>query len=451
MSEIKVMMFGASRSGKTSILASMYSSRKNVTNYGFTLRDKTNEIAEQDSLIDGVNGMKNLLGTKNESARVTRMGALRGTRGMFHYSFELGYSEFGNVTPTTLTFIDVAGEYFKSKSSEYGTVCEKAKECQILIVAVDTPALLLAKEKGDYGWDNEINCTDSLIDAVQHLGINCKENDSDDIPLKMVIFVPIKCERWLHDEKSTEYMEQIRKQIELVYADSIAICNNKDSRTKVMIMPLETIGGLEFDHHTSPDKMRVLKYDINTTFQVVDNKVQDPRVEDCAILNENDDEEHYLTRCELDGDDNNVVILAKTGKDYQLKSGDTLIKVEELPNYPFCYRKDRPIPYAWFKSVGEYAPKNCEQLFFEIVQFLVQQAADDFGKNINKLLNITIGDSFWDRILLFFRGRNYFDDERQLQAMCKAVLKMKNEKKLGANCIVIHNNIDYEGSDLLIN
>lgn len=443
MGGIKVMMFGASRSGKTSILASMYSLRTSVTNYGFTLRDKTQEENEQDTLIESVNGMKNLLGSK---AGFTRMGTLRGSQGMFNYTFELGYSNYSKVSPTDLTFIDVAGESFKSKSSDYGKVCEIAKDCQILIVAVDTPALLLAKKKNDYGWDNEINCTDSLIDAVQNLGINCKKDDLGINPIKMVIFVPIKCERWLHDsENSAEYMKQIVSQIELVYSESIAVCKSKESRTKVMIMPVETIGGLEFDHHTSPDKMKILKYDINTKFQY-----NDVRVEDSAVFDTDNNDECYFTRCEMDEDDKDVVILAKTGMDYRLKGGDTLIDVVSLPYYPFCYRKDRPIPYAWFKSVGEYAPKNCELLFFEIVQFMVQQIADDFGVNINELLNSKVGGGLFGKIIEFLLGKSFFDDTRQLQAMCQAVLKMKKENKLGTNVNVIHNNLDNEMSDLFI-
>lgn len=441
MSGIKVMMFGASRSGKTSILASMYSLRCSVTNYGFTLIDKTDEEKGQETLLDSVIGMKNLLGEKG----FTRMGTLRGSQGMFEYTFKLGYSNFPEVPPTYVTFIDVAGESFKSKSPDYEIVCEKAKECQILIVAVDTPALLLAKRKNDYGWDNEINCTDSLIDAIQNLGINCKRDDSGKEPIKMVIFVPIKCERWLHDSGNyTEHMQLIANQIEQVYSDSIEVCKNRE-RTKVVIMPVETIGGLEFDHHTSPDKMRVLKYDINTRFQN-----NDVKVEDSAVLEKDDNDECYFTRCEIDEDDNNVVILAKTGKDYQLKEGDTLIDVANLPYYPFCYRENRPIPYAWFKSVGKYAPKNCELLFFEIVQFMVQQVADDINININELLNKKVGDGIWAKIVKFFLGEGYFDDEHQLKAMCQAVSQMKNENRLGVNAIVVHNKVDYKMSNLFI-
>ena len=134
MGEIKIMMFGASRSGKTSILASMYDKRTEVNGYGFTLRDKTKEKDEQDSLLDSVIEMKNLLG--NES-KFLKMGALTGTRGVFHYTFELGYSSYSNIPPTTLTFIDVAGEYFNQKHEAFDSVCDLAKECQILIVAVE--------------------------------------------------------------------------------------------------------------------------------------------------------------------------------------------------------------------------------------------------------------------------------------------------------------------------
>lgn len=442
MSEIKIMMFGASRSGKTSILASMYNKRTEITRYGFTLEDKTKEKDEQDSLLDCVHGMRNLL--SNES-KFLKMGALTGTRGVFHYTFELGYSSYKKLAPTNLTFIDVAGEFFNQKHEQFSTVCELVKDCQILVVAVDTPALLLAKAKGDYGWDNEINCTDALISAVQNLGVNCKEDDDDESPLKMVIFVPIKSERWMHDAKSEEYMQLIEKQIRTVYGDSIAICENEESRTKVMVLPLETIGGLEFDHHTPANRMRILKF--AETFKPDENCILH---EDWAFLSEKDESERYASRCELDGDDDGIVTLAQTGRDYQLKDGDELINVEAVPNYPYCYRKNRPIPFAWYKSIGPYAPKNCEQLFFEVVKFMVQQMADEGGKNVNKLITENIDNSFWTWLLEdFLKRKGFFDDKRQLQAMCKAIKKIKEENKLN-KCLVIHNGIDYEGSELEI-
>ena len=442
MSEIKIMMFGASRSGKTSILASMYSKRTEITKYGFALRDKTKEEDEQDSLLDSVHGMQNLL--SNES-KFLKMGALTGTRGVFHYTFELGYSSYNKLAPTTLTFIDVAGEFFNQKHEQFSTVCELVKDCQILVVAVDTPALLLAKAKGDYGWDNEINCTDALIDAVQNLGVNCKEENESKFPLRMVIFVPIKSERWMHDEKSEEYIQLIKKQIETVYGDSITICKNEGSRTKVMVMPLETIGGLEFDHHTPTERMRILKF--AETFKPDENGTLH---EDWAILSEKDECERYASRCELDGDDDGIVTLAQTGRDYQLKDGDELINVEAVPNYPYCYRKNRPIPFAWYKSIGPYAPKNCEQLFFEVVKFMVQQMADEGGKNVNKLITENIDNSFWTWLLEdLLKRKGFFDDKRQLQAMCIAIMRIKEENKLN-KCLVIHNGIDYEGSELEI-
>ena len=90
----------------------------------------------------------------------------------------------------------------------------------------------------------------------------------------------------------------------------------------------------------------------------------------------------------------------------------------------------------------------CEQLFFEIVKFMVQQMADEANENINDLINTDINKKFWIRFFEFFK-KGLFDDLRQLQAMCIALKKLKKEEKLN-NCLEIHNNIDYEGSELEI-
>lgn len=445
MSEIKVMMFGAARSGKTSILASILrSARQIVTRYGFTLRDVTIEEEKQNSLTYSIHEMQNLLNFQNGRG-YARMDALTGTRLIFYYKLKLGYTDFPNVNSTNLTFIDVPGEFFDNRKPQFEDTCKLAKQCQILVVAVDTPALFWAQQKGDFGWDNEVNCTESLIDAVQNLGIDCKRNDEDE-PLRMVVFVPVKCERWLHDENSAMHVERIKSQIERVYGDAISIWQNAGLKTKVMMMPMETIGGLEFDHYTPPERMKVLRYNESVRFGP-----DDKRWEEFTLLFENDTEERYVTRCEMDGEDESVVVLARTGVDYQLKDGDELVSVERLPGYPYCYKPAHPIPFAWFKSTGDYAPKDCEKLFFEIIKFAVQQAADYSNKNINDLINMNIGGGFFGRLVKMFLGRGFFDDKKQLQAMCRAVQRMKCDNVLGTNSVIVHNNIDPVGSILEIN
>ena len=379
MSNIKVMMVGASRSGKTSILASLHESRLNVREYGFTLRDIPKKERIGDNLFDSVRGMKALLDAND--GNFTKMSSLKGTQDVEEYEFRMGYTTFPNIPDSTLTFIDVPGEYYNLVSNDYDEVCKLAKDCQILLVAVDTPAIMLAKERpAEQAWTDALICKDGVKDVVLNLGINCKANGNE--PLRMLVFVPIKCERWLHDsEKKAENLNLIKEQVLKIYKEPIESML-KFGNSKVMMLPLETIGGLEFDYHTTPEKMKILVYDTNTEFEANDFG---KKYEDKMSIGD-DDAEKYISRCELDSDDADVVILARTGRAYQLKEGDRLMDVAKMPVYPFCYENsEHPIPYAWFKPVGEYKPSNCELLFYEIVKFLVQQVAADSGRNINEL------------------------------------------------------------------
>ena len=73
-----------------------------------------------------------------------------------------------------------------------------------------------------------------------------------------MIFVPIKCEYWAKGIDG-HTMDEVYEEVEKVYMTQIELFKRL-SRSKILIMPLETIGGLVFDHHSPKNKMKILLY-----------------------------------------------------------------------------------------------------------------------------------------------------------------------------------------------
>lgn len=448
MSSINVMLFGASRSGKTSILSSMLTASRTYLSkdYNLLLQDRTDYADGKTTLNDSKLGMENLL--KKDWSPEPRLGELTGSQHLSEYRFQLTIRNVKGVDPLTVNFIDMPGENFKPTHPGYNQVCDLVKDCQILMVAVDTPSLLYADKMQDAYYDGALNCVDGLTDMVSLLGMNREEE-----ALRLLVFVPIKCEYWVQKNR----MDKIYQLIEKVYQDQIAIAKNF-SKVKIMTMPVETIGGLLFDHHTEPDRMKLLAYDPDRNVAQLDK-------EDYRDFGDSDRD---CIRCEMKSA--NIVTLGKTGLPYCLTEKDRLVDVREIPMHPYCFKENYPIPYAWFKPVGTYKPDNCDQLLLEVMKFMVQDAAAIAKLKVNDLVNVMCKDEYdmyinpfspidifmlpvklvWKAIEWVLKKLGVigsFSQKEQLEAMCKAIHKMKNDKRFLNKYKVIHNSLDPDGSD----
>lgn len=435
MSSINVMLFGASRSGKTSILSSMLTASRTYLSkdYNLLLQDKTDYADSKTTLNDSKLGMENLL--KKDWSPEPRMGNLTGSQQISEYRFQLTITSVQGVDPLTVNFIDIPGEDFKQTHPAYNLVSDLVKDCQILMVAVDTPSLLYTDNMQDAYYDETLNCLEGLKDMVSLWGMNRGKE-----ALRLLVFVPIKCEYWVQKNR----MDKVYQLIEKVYQDQIAIAENF-SKVKIMTMPVETIGGLLFDHHTEPDRMKILVYDPDKNVDFKDK-------EDYRDFF--GDGNRDSIRCEMKSP--NIVTLGKTGLPYCLTGKDRLLDVREIPVHPYCFREGYPIPYAWFKPVGEYKPDNCDQLLLEIMKFMVQDAAAIANQKVSTLISASNSESLslfgflWKIIRLILKTIGIlgsFSQENQLVAMCRAISKMKEDKRFLEKYKVIFNSLDPDGSD----
>ena len=361
---LNVVMVGASRSGKTSILASMFEQVKcsDIGNY-FYIGDKSeyayakgDKRGREVSLRDNVDAMKDLLNSPSKSGETQpKLAELTGTSTLFTYDLIVRAKNDQNKLDKEelhVKFTDVPGEAFAKGGSELREIEKIIKSSQILLVAVDVPALMYAKEKKKFALNTCMNLPDKVLDSVETLGQDFDDGDLN----RMVAFIPIKCEKWMHEKR----MPDVFNEIEVVYKTSLKKLA-KYRNVQVMIMPMETIGGLEYDHSSKEDNSYLLIYG-------------KPREERKDIFIEEDYiGDNGAVRCEKISDDE---VMIKNGARYKLCPSDELILAKERGSYPYVYKDSGvpvAIPFFWFIPTGDgYQPRYCEQALFQVLIFVIE-------------------------------------------------------------------------------
>lgn len=325
MADLQVLMVGGKRCGKSSILASsiQFLNNNKVLNDSLRIRSTGNVVeggvslnrkyAELMAFVYGKTGNKYYLVDFNADNHFSK------------YPFKIGVRRtLGNFT---VKFIDAPGESYEPTEPEYIEMRGYAKNTDVFVIAIDTPYLM----DGNPGYAQIVNCIPNLISLF-------KGDDDEDIPvlkesgetvnkkeLKLFMFVPVKCEAY------KDRMDEVVNKVKLAYSDLIdELMRHKECC--VSIIPAFTAGGIEFAEFSDP-KLLINKEDRNVD------------------LYEKYGKELAEYRCNK---------LSKTT--VRMSNGD----IEDIEENQLVISDDefklRVPQYSWYKSTGEYLPKNCEQI-----------------------------------------------------------------------------------------
>ena len=190
MSNFNILMFGSRKTGKSSILASMIDSFEMI-----------NESNSDPIRLKAQESTKPLLQTKKDSLknifkRYEKFGSrpfdIDEVQTSGDYTYEFTMTAQGSKDSHTITFIDIPGEWLMSREDKdkLDTVISQS---QIIIIAIDTPHLM--EEGGDF--NNAFNITQQVYNFLKNI------KGKKDVP-RMVLFVPIKCEKYYHEGKMDE-------------------------------------------------------------------------------------------------------------------------------------------------------------------------------------------------------------------------------------------------------
>lgn len=353
MADLKVLMMGGRRCGKTSALASLFDQMiHGKTNEVLTVSDQTvpetKDGEKKDSLINKRLELAHFISKGGNSTFLVDKAP---TNHFWDYTLQLQIP--GTSKRMKIIFRDANGEFFDAGSAQHNKTIEFVRECDVFVVVVDTPYLMSS--------DRVEAESANLIDSIHTFLTNIDNQDGR--KAKQVIFVPIKCEKWVKDGKIDQVVEKIEDYYDVTIKDLKA-----SNKTEISVIPIETAGDILFADLRNP---YILYNTINKTStrcsKISDRLVtlkdgKNHKVEDFEIVN--DDPEGFFT---IGGEQSEI------------------IRRTEWFNLPIDHK-------------AEYTPHNCEQLPLHIIRFMFNkrkaEAPGGFFGILASLLfgTITVGD-----------------------------------------------------------
>jgi hypothetical protein len=228
--ELKITMLGARGVGKTSILTALYdqfASTIGKVDLQLTPDDETMNLLQE-----RLGELKALL----DDFEAT--GGLEGDENPQSFTFDLGKKA---ARPSLrLIFQDYPGIYLK-KDPQF--VRDALNDCIAVIIAVDAPALMEARSK----WHEMINQPSQITNFFQQTYVGNLQGT------RLVIFVPVRCEKYLQNEKDAN---ALLHSIKDKYKDLLDIFSSENLRNKVacVVTPVQTVGTVVFSRVEERDK-----------------------------------------------------------------------------------------------------------------------------------------------------------------------------------------------------
>jgi hypothetical protein len=222
---VDIAMLGPSGAGKTSLLVSMYAQFATVarsTGLALTAQDsKTIELSRYRAQLEELGRQL-----------VVREPGISGTRSLRQHTFRLRKPSEDADQHVDLRFTDYPGGWLMdAERSDSAELTTKLGASDIMLLAVDTPALLAE----DGRWHYSINTPWRIRDVVADW-VTTRE--------RLLVIAPLKCERWACDESAAN---TLARTVQSAYSDVIDTALQAGNGTRVVITPVQTVGSVIFD------------------------------------------------------------------------------------------------------------------------------------------------------------------------------------------------------------
>lgn len=259
MKEIQVLMLGGKRCGKTTVLSSMCSAI-NMALAGTNLS----------VLVDAATGIEM---TKARDAIINHLKRFEEpltscevddnpTSAERSYLFKLKYESKGGGIPFRIH--DIPGEWLVDQNAE--RVKALIKDCQIILIAIDTPYLFAKMTDKGYGqYHEKYNKPAEITNFFKNtLSV-------EDIRDRMILFIPIKCERYYHLDRSQHlrefgrrYMQEVTRAVGAGYRDLILYLRSNEALVNnctIAVTPILSAGGIDFiSFREDPETDKMVSY-----------------------------------------------------------------------------------------------------------------------------------------------------------------------------------------------
>lgn len=227
---MKVTMMGARGVGKTSVLTSMYynmNKAMNKTNLHIVAKEGTKQI-----LAGKVQNLKDMFFDDNDITDEVQSG-IAGDKTVTTFEFDFGLTlKDINIG---IELKDFPGEYVLS---EPDIVKEYIDESNAIILAIDTPHLM--EYDGKY---NEAKNRTKVITEFFKETLNSESGE------KLVMLVPLKCEKYLLEHR----MDEVGERVKSTYFELLKFLRDRDNvygiegKIACVLAPIFTLGEIKFD------------------------------------------------------------------------------------------------------------------------------------------------------------------------------------------------------------
>ena len=341
MSEpLRVIMMGGRRCGKTSALASLFEEMKNgpVKDY-FTVSDRTvletKGFEVQDSLNDKTLELQNMLETNKNNSNIFLVDK-NPTSNFWLYKLHLQIP--GTHREMDIEFRDSAGEFFEASGMHARETEEYIKGSDVFVIVVDTPYLMGSSDESTKDLcPDSINLGTNRVQDIQNFLTHIDDKDGQDA--KMVVFVPLKCEKWA---KEPNGLNKVTARIKEVYGTHIKNLSAYE-KMNICVIPMLTSGNILFSEFR--------KAYLYNSF------------------------EGTIRCCKIDDE----TIRKEDGENDLPMPGETVVEDAESVISGTSLAR----PYAWYQinpNDSSFSPKNCDQLPLHIIRFMLMKLMDAEAK-----------------------------------------------------------------------
>lgn len=241
---INILMLGGKRCGKTTVLSSMYGEINKAlagTNMRMEMVDQT--AADLNRARQAIE--EKMADFKNPLTRVEVDDNPTSAMKTYNFKLFLGNKSF------PFKIHDIPGEWLTDNHQK--EVRNLIKESQVIIIAIDTPYLFAKMTEKGYGiYHEEYNKPLEIANFFKN------SLSTEHIEDRMILFVPIKCERYYHltncpklNIYQRNYMQELVEAVGCGYQDLLGYLRSAPAlrnNTTLAITPILSAGGIDFVH-----------------------------------------------------------------------------------------------------------------------------------------------------------------------------------------------------------
>lgn len=338
--DLKVLMMGGQRVGKSSALAAIMDSFISGALKDILTAQDVTELAKvngekQASIASKLSEVKEMLTDYAGKTIIVDSGK---TNKVWNYTLEFTLS--GTNDSMNITFTDINGEFFEGGNIHQEEIIKLVQEYDVFIVAIDTPFMMESRRE-DADLVNSVinkayNCTLSIHTFLTQI------NDNEGKDAKLVIFTPIKCERWAKNHQLDSVVEAVKED----YKTTITALQKYQS-VQIEILPVQTIGSAVFSEHLEAKTCEWTE----KRFYFFKKECRAK----CGILPNGD-------------------IRLSNG---DIKARSMITTLQEDLDAILIPGTDIVRPNSWYKvESSAYRPHNCEQLALHILEFMLAKVVD---------------------------------------------------------------------------